>query len=117
LENSSGKSDGVQVDLELLGHLQTSLQSLADDITSNLRPYVYDVNRHLGSAGKNSAFGGSEIDEAQELAKRSLGTFNVIDTTLKTMADQLEKSGEGLRKIADNYRSTEESNSSAAANY
>jgi hypothetical protein len=109
----------LQVDVEHLDQIKEYLDRVANAIQQDLRPYVYQVNRLATTGGDDSrsALGGQEIREVEDLSKRIESTFQAVDTSLKSMAEQLQKDGEAVRKIAEKYRSVDQRNAATAMDF
>jgi uncharacterized protein YukE len=112
-------TDNVEVSVENLEGIGAYLDVVVSAIRDNLRPMTYEAHRlaRTGGDGSQSALGGPTFSEAQDLAMRAAGTFQAVDTSLRAVADELERVARGIRQMAENYRTTEERNALTMADF
>jgi hypothetical protein len=120
IRDDDGGLARLEVDPEHLDNIKTYLGQLADEVNTNLRQYLFDVHRTLtlgGDGRKGSALGSTQIPEVSDINPRLESTFHALDTSLKGFADDFQKAGDAVGKIAEKYRTVEERNAASAADF
>jgi hypothetical protein len=117
-----GGLSGLQVDTAHLDNIASYLNKLVTAIRNDLLPYVEDTNGLLAidtEQGQASALGSQipHVSDDDGVATRAKGTYTAVHETLKSMADQFDKSATAVQKIANKYSSTEDRNAATAADF
>jgi hypothetical protein len=117
-------TEALEVDVAHLDNISQYLTTVADAITSIRDSTLHQAHRlatvggeSTESAGGPSALGSQSITEVRDLATRENGTFMALDTSLKSMADNLRRTAEGISEMAEQYQTVEERNAITAAEW
>ena len=108
----------LNVDVVHLANITSYLNTLSSGITDDLRPAVYQANRLASTGGDDSRSAlGQPIPPAEDLQTRIRATFQAVDSTLKSLAAQLEADGSAIAAAAEKYRTVEERNAITATEF
>ncbi|GIE78133.1 hypothetical protein Aph02nite_40830 [Actinoplanes philippinensis] len=108
----------LKVDVAHLANITSYLNALSAAITDDLRPGVYDANRLASTGGDESRSAlGDQIPVADELKTRIAATFQAVDSSLKSLATQLEVDGAAITTLAEKYKTAEERNALTASEF
>jgi len=108
----------LNVDVAHLANITSYLNTLSTAITDDLRPAVYEANRLASTGNDDSRSALGEVGApAEDLQARIRATFQAVDTTLKSMAAQLEADGNAISTMAEKYRTVEERNAITASEF
>lgn len=113
-------TEALEVDVSHLENISRYLTIVADAMTTVRDGTLHQAHRLARVGGEStdggapSALGSQAIQEVMDLATRENGTFTALDTSLKSMADNLRKAAEGVTEIAENYATVDERNALTA---
>jgi hypothetical protein len=118
-------AEQLEVDVEHLGNIATYLNSVAEAVSAIRDSTLRQAHQLATMGGENqqgtpsaSSLGSLEIrPQVEDLARREQSTFTAVDNSLKTVAQNLRKTAEGITGIAEQYRTVEERNAATAADW
>jgi hypothetical protein len=120
VDNTLAGAQNLEVSVAHLENIGAYLDVVVSAISDSLRPMVFEAHRLARTGGDTmggSALGSAAFPEATDLALRAQQTFDAVDSSLKGMATNLQKVADGIRDMAENYRTTEERNGLTAADF
>lgn len=119
VERTLAQTENLSVDVEHLENIGAYLDIVVRAIRDDVRPAVYEAHRlaRTGGDGSRSALGGPGFVEAEDLAVRVQNTYTAVDSSLKSIADDLEKVAKAVRDMAERYSTVEERNALTAAEF
>jgi methyl-accepting chemotaxis protein len=115
----------LEVDVAHLGNIATYLTTVADAI-STIRDSTLRLAHRAATMGgeaeggrpSSSALGSTEIrPHVEDLSRREQQTFTAVDGSLKSIADNLRKTAEGVTEIAEQYQTVEDRNAASAQDW
>jgi hypothetical protein len=123
--NDLASLQALEVDVAHLDNISTYLDTVADAI-STIRDTTLREAHQLATLGGEaeggtpsaSALGSTEIrPQVEDLARREGNTYTAVDGSLKTIAENLRQTAEGITEIAEQYQTVEDRNAATATDW
>jgi hypothetical protein len=124
VDGTLASTETLEVDVSHLDNISTYLTRVAEAVAAIRDGSLHQAHSLARVGGEShevgggpSALGSRVINEVDDLARREDGTFTAVDTSLKSVHDNLGKVAEGISEIAEKYRGVEERNAVTAAEW
>jgi hypothetical protein len=123
--NELASAQELEVDVAHLENISTYLTNVADAIAAIRDTTLRQAHQAATMGGESqsgtpsaSALGSTEIrPQVEDLARREQGTYTAVDGSLKSIAEDLRKTAEGVTAIAEQYQTVEDRNAATAADW
>ena len=108
-------NDGIDVTFTDLQSSINLLNALREQLLSTYIPKFDDIGNLTGAEAQNSPFGGDLVASRDELWAKHHQHWQNAYATYRHLADQLHSAAEGVQRVMDNYKTTEDRNHANAA--